>query len=177
MATEAKVREVEELVGVLGTAQSVILTDFVGLNVEEVSRLRAKCRTAGVRYKVIKNTLAKRAVEQAGMPELGSFLAGPNGWATHDSDQVATAKVLSDFAKDNEKLQLRAGYMEGRVISIEEIHALAKLPSREVLLSQVLGALQSPLAGFAGVCSALLRGVVTVVDAYRKQRSESEGAS
>jgi large subunit ribosomal protein L10 len=130
-----------------------------------------------VRYKVIKNTLAKRAVEQAGMPELGSFLAGPNGWATHDSDQVATAKVLSDFAKDNEKLQLRAGYMEGRVISIEEIHALAKLPSREVLLSQVLGALQSPLAGFAGVCSALLRGVVTVVDAYRKQRSESEGAS
>jgi len=177
MATEAKEREVEELVGVLGSAQSVILTDFVGLNVAEVSELRAKCRAAGVRYKVIKNTLAKLAVDQAGMKELDSFLQGPNAWATHDSDQVATAKVLSEFAKENDKLEIRAGYMEGHVISIEEINALAKLPSREVLLSQVLGALQSPMAGFAGVCSALLRSVVTVVDAYREQRSESEGAS
>ena len=177
MSTEAKVREVEELAGVLGDAKSVILTDFVGLNVAEVSELRAKCRDAGVRYKVVKNTLAKRAVEHAGMKELDSFLEGPNAWATHDSDQVATAKVLSDFAKANDKLEIRAGYMEGRLISVDEINALAKLPSREVLLSQVLGALQSPMAGFAGVCSALLRGVVTVVDGYRKQRSESEGAS
>ena len=177
MSTEAKVREVEELVGVLGDAKSVILTDFAGLNVAEVSELRAKCRAAGVRYKVIKNTLAKRAIDQAGMKELDSFLEGPNAWATHDSDQVVTAKVLSDFAKDNDKLEIRAGYMEGRLVSVEEIKALSKLPSREVLLSQVLGALQSPMAGFAGVCAALLRGVVTVVDGYRKQRSESEGAS
>ena len=177
MATEAKVREIEELVEVLGNAQSVVLTDFVGLNVAEVSELRAKCRAEGVRFKVIKNTLAKRAVEQAGVSGLDGFLTGPNAWATHDSDQVATARVLSDFAKENDKLEIRAGYMEGRVISIEEIQALAKLPSREVLLSQVLGALQSPMAGFAGVCAALLRSVPTVVDAYRKQRAESEGAS
>lgn len=177
MPTEAKVREVEQLVGVLGDAKSVILTDFIGLNVQEVSELRAKCRAAGVRYKVIKNTLAKRAVGEVGMQDLESLLEGPNAWATHDSDQIVAAKVLSDFAKDNEKLEIRAGFMDGRMISSEEIKALAKLPSREVLLSQTLSALQSPLAGFAGVCSALLRGVTTVVDAYRKQRQEAEGAS
>jgi large subunit ribosomal protein L10 len=177
MPTEAKVREVEQLVGVLGDAKSVILTDFIGLNVQEVSTLRAKCRAAGVRYKVVKNTLAKRAIQEVGMQDLESFLAGPNAWATHDSDQIVAAKVLSEFAKENDKLEIRAGYMEGRMISSEEINALAKLPSREVLLSQTLAALQSPMAGFAGVCSALLRGVTTVVDAYRKQRQEAEGAS
>ena len=177
MGTEAKVREVDELAELLGGAKSVILADFTGMNVAEASDLRAKCRVAGVRYKVVKNTLAKLAIERAGMKELDSFLAGPNAWAIHDSDQVATARVLSEFTKTNDKLEIRAGYVDGRVLTVAEVSALAKLPSREVLLSQVLGALQSPLAGFAGVCSALLRGVVNVVDAYRKQRSESEGAS
>jgi len=177
MPTEAKVREVEQLVDVLNGAKSVVLADFIGLNVQEVSALRAKCRAAGVRYKVVKNTLAKRAIKEVGMQDLESFLEGPNAWATHDSDQVIAAKILSDFAKDNEKLEIRAGFMEGRMISSSEVVALSKLPSREVLLSQTLAALQSPLAGFAGVCSALLRGVVTVVDAYRKKRSEVEGAS
>ena len=177
MPTEAKVREVEELVGVLNEAKSVILSDFIGLNVEEISDLRAKCRVAGVRYKVIKNTLAKRAIQETGMQDLDEFLAGPNAWATHDTDQVIAAKVLSDFAKENKKLEIRAGYMEGRKISTEEITALAKLPSREVLLAQVASVLASPLSGFAGVCAALLRGVPTVVDAYRKQRADAEGAS
>jgi large subunit ribosomal protein L10 len=178
MPTEEKVREVEQLVGVLGDAKSVILTDFIGLNVQEVSDLRAKCRVAGVRYKVVQNTLAKLAIQKIdGMQELESLLQGPNAWATHDSDQIVAAKVLSEFAKDNDKLEIRAGFMDGRMVSTDEIQALAKLPSREVLLSQTLSALQSPMAGFAGVCSALLRGVATVVDAYRQKRQEAEGAS
>lgn len=177
MPTEAKVREVEELVGVLKGAQSVILSDFIGLNVAEISDLRTRCRAAGVRYKVVKNTLAKRAIQEAGMQDLEEFLGGPNAWATHDSDQVIVAKVLSEFAKENDKLEIRVGYMEGRKISTEEIQALAKLPSRDVLLGQVVNVMASPLSGFAGVCVAMLRGITIVVDAYRKQRADAEGAS
>lgn len=176
MPTEAKVREVEEFAGVLKNAESVVLTDFTGLDVASISDLRSKCREAGVRYRVIKNTLAKRAVEGAGMTDLAEYLNGPNAWAVHDSDQVVAAKVLSDFAKDNESLKIRAGFMEGRLLSVEELQALAKLPGRETLLGQVVATFAAPMSGFAGALSAMLRSVVTVVDAYQKKRAESEGA-
>jgi len=176
MPTEAKVREVEEFAGLLKSAQSVVLSDFTGLDVAAISDLRRQCREAGIRYRVVKNTLAKRAVEDAGMNELTPLLEGPNAWAVHESDQVVAAKVLHDFAKDNESLKIRAGFMEGRLLSIDELQALAKLPSREVLLAQVVGTLAAPMSGFAGVLTALLRGFATVVDAYQKQRTEGEGA-
>lgn len=176
MPTEAKVREVEEFTGLLKNAQSVVLTDFTGLDVASISDLRNKCREAGVRYRVIKNTLAKRAVEGADMTDLSQYLTGPNAWAVHESDQVVAAKVLSDFAKDNESLKIRAGFMEGRLLSVDELQALAKLPGRETLLGQVVGTFAAPMSGFAGVLSAMLRGFATVVDAYQKKRAESEGA-
>jgi len=176
MPTEAKVREVEEFAGLLKNAESVVLSDFTGLDVEAISDLRRKCRAAGIRYRVIKNTLAKRAVENAGMNDLAPLLEGPNAWAVHETDQVVAAKVLHDFAKDNERLQIRAGFMEGRLLSVEELQALAKLPGREALLGQVVGMFAAPMVGFAGVLAALLRGFATVVDAYQKKRTDSEGA-
>ena len=176
MPTEAKVREVEEFAGILQDAEGVVLADFTGLSVASVMALRRKCRDSGVHYKVVKNTLAKRALQGTGMETLTNLLAGPNAWAVHPSDQIAAAKVLSDFAKDHEALKIRGGYMEGRVLTVQEIQALAKLPSREVLLAQVLGVMQAPLAGFAGALTAVLRSFVSVVDAYAKKRAESEGA-
>ena len=176
MPTEAKVREVEEFAGVLKDAHGVVLADFTGLSVGAIMALRRKCRDSGVHYKVIKNTLAKRALQGTGMESLGNLLAGPNAWAVHPSDQIAAAKVLSDFAKDHEALKIRGGYMEGRVLSVKEVQALAKLPSREVLLSQVLGGMRSPLVGFAGALGAVLRSFASVVDAYAKKRAGSEGA-
>jgi large subunit ribosomal protein L10 len=175
MATEAKVREVEDFAGRLTNAESVVLTDFTGLDVAAISDLRRRCREAGVQYRVIKNTLAKRAVQQAGMQDLDPLLDGPNAWALHDSDQVAAAKVLNDFAKDHTSLKIRGGFMEGRLLSVGELQALAKLPGREALLAQTLAGLQAPMAGFAGVLTALMRGFATVVDAYAKKRGESEG--
>lgn len=176
MPTEAKVREVEEFAGLLKSAQSVVLTDFTGLNVAAISDLRRQCREAGIRYRIIKNTLAKRAVEDAGMSDLAPLLEGPNAWAVHDTDQVVAAKVLSSFAKENEALKIRAGFMEGRLLSIDELQALARLPSREVLLGQVVGTFAAPMSGFVGALSALLRGFATVIDAYQKKRAESDGA-
>jgi large subunit ribosomal protein L10 len=176
MPTEAKLREVEGFSGSLNEAQSVVLTDFTGLDVAAISDLRRRCREAGVQYRVVKNTLAKRAVEQAGMQDLVPLLEGPNAWALHQSDQVAAAKVLAEFAKDHAALTIRGGFMEGRLLSVEELEALAKLPSRDTLLAQTLAVFQAPMTGFAGVLTALLRGFATAVDAYSKKRADSEGA-
>jgi large subunit ribosomal protein L10 len=172
MATEAKSRAVEGFAQVLDGASSVVLTDFTGLDVAAVSELRRRCRAAGVHYHVIKNTLAKRAIATARMEPLGVLLAGPNAWAVHRTDQVVAAKVMSEFAKDNAKLKIRGGFVDGRLISVAEIQALAKLPGREVLLAQVLAGMQAPMTGFAGVLTSLLRGFATVVDAYAKKRAE-----
>lgn len=176
MATEAKVRAVEEFAQAVGGASSVVLTDFTGLDVAAVSELRRKCRAAGVNYMVIKNTLAKRVIGSAGMETLAPLLAGPNAWAIHKTDQVAAAKVLSEFAKDHANLKIRGGFVDGRLVSVDQLQALAKLPGREVLLAQVLAGMQAPMASFAGAMNALLRGFATAVDAYAKKRSESGAA-
>src|SRR5262245_24783572 len=138
MPTEAKVREVEEFSKVLQGACSVVLADFTGLDVASVSELRIKCRKAGVRYQVIQTTLAKRVIATRGMASLGMLLAGPNAWAVHQTDQVAAAKVLSEFAKDHQQLKIRGGFVDGRVVTVAQVQALAKLPGREVLLAQTL---------------------------------------
>jgi large subunit ribosomal protein L10 len=177
MATEAKAREVEEFSRVLDGATGVVLTDFTGLDVAAVSDLRRKCRAAGVQYHVIKNTLAKRVIADGDLKSLGKLLEGPNAWAVHKTDEVAAAKVLSDFAKDHQNLKIRGGFVDGRVISIEEVKALAKLPSRDVLLAQVLAGMQGPMVGFAGVLTSMLRGFATVVDAYAKKRAEAGDAA
>lgn len=173
MPTEAKVREVEEFMSVLSDARAVVLTDFTGLDVAAISALRRKCREAGVQYHVVKNTLARRAVERTGMAVLEPLLEGPNAWAVHRSDQILPAKVLSEFAKDHSNLKIRGGFVDGRLISLAEVQALAKLPGREVLLAQTLAGLQGPMTAFAGVLNSLLRGFATAVDAYAKKRTES----
>jgi large subunit ribosomal protein L10 len=174
MATEAKVRTVEEFAKIVEGASGIVLTDFTGLDVAAVSDLRRKCRAAGVQYRVVKNTLAKRAIADQGLDSLAGLLEGPNAWAIHRTDQVAAAKVLSVFAKDHQNLKIRGGFVDGRLISVQQIDALAKLPGREVLLAQVLAGMSGPMSGFAGVLSSLLRGFATAVDAYAKKRAETE---
>jgi large subunit ribosomal protein L10 len=126
-----------------------IVADYRGLNVAQITQLRKNLREAGIEFTVTKNSLARRATAKLGLTELDQFLTGPTAIAFGKEDLVAPAKILTDFAKKNEKLTIKAGVVEGRVIGYEQIKALSELPSKEVLLSMLLSVLQAPVRNFA----------------------------
>lgn len=146
---EEKKRIVAEIAEKLRTSKSAILADYRGLNVAQMTELRKKLREAGCEIKVYKNTLARRATAEVGLTELDPYLVGPTAIAFGPEDPVAPAKILAEFAKQNEALELKAGVVEGRVVGAEEIQAIAKLPSREGLLAMLLSVLQAPIRNFA----------------------------
>lgn len=168
---EAKKQVVEEIKERLEKIQGAVLTDYRGLNVAEVTELRTKLREAGIEFKVLKNTLTRIAAHQVGLQDLDSYLEGPTAIAFGLEDPVAPAKILSDFAKTHKALEIKAGILENKVIDADGVKALADLPSREVLLAQVLGAMQSPMYGFAGALQGLLRNLVYVLDAVREKKA------
>ena len=146
---EAKQALVEEITGKLQSAVSVVVVDYRGLNVSQVTELRKQLREAGIDFKVYKNSMSRRAAEAAGLEGLNEHLVGPNAIAFSNEDVVAPAKILNDFAKKNDKLEIKAGVIEGNVASVEDVKALADLPSREGLLSMLLSVLQAPMRNFA----------------------------
>ncbi|GIN92780.1 50S ribosomal protein L10 [Siminovitchia terrae] len=146
---EQKKQIVEDIAGKMKASVSTVIVDYRGLNVAEVTELRKQLREAGVEYKVYKNSMARRAAEEAGLAELNEQLVGPNAIAFSTEDVVAPAKILNDFAKDHDALEIKAGVIEGNVATVEEIKALASLPSREGLLSMLLSVLQAPMRNFA----------------------------
>jgi large subunit ribosomal protein L10 len=146
---QEKQQVVEEITQKLRESAATVLTDYRGLNVAQVTELRRKLREAGIEFKVLKNTLIRRATSNAELTELDSVLTGPTAVAFGKDDAVAPAKILSEFAKQNEALQIKGGVVEGRVVGVEEIKALADLPSREGLLSLLLSVLQAPIRNFA----------------------------
>ncbi|HWJ03077.1 MAG TPA: 50S ribosomal protein L10 [Verrucomicrobiae bacterium] len=164
---EVKSQVVAEVKEKFSQAKGVVLTDYRGLTVAQVTKLRSQLREAGVEYKVIKNTLVKRAAHEIGVTGLDAYLEGPTAVA-FGVDPVAPAKVLTEFAKANKDLEIKAGMVEGKVIGLDGIKALAELPSREVLLAQVLGALQSPLVGMANVLQGPIRKLGYALEEVRK---------
>jgi len=165
-----KVALVEQLTEKLQRAQAVVLTDFRGLDVAATNELRARLRKEGVEYRVVKNTLIRRAAAQAGIEGLDSLLEGPTALAFGYDDPVVPARELARFAKDFNQLQIKGGILQGRVIDTKEIQRLAELPSRDELLAKVVGGVQAPLYGLVGVLTATLRSFVYAVDALRRQR-------
>lgn len=137
----------------LERSKSVVLADYRGLNVAEDTELRTKLREAGVEYAVLKNTMTSRAAAQLNLSGLDEFLSGPTAVAFGYDDAVTAAKVLHDFAKDHKALELKGGVIEGRIVSGTELGDIAKLPSREGLLSMLLSVLQAPMRNFAYVVS------------------------
>lgn len=146
---QAKQELVSDVSAKLRECSCTIVTDYRGLNVAQVTQLRKQLREAGVEFQVIKNTLVRRATAEAELTELDSVLTGPTAIAFSKDDVVAPAKVLTEFAKKNEQLKVKAGVVEGRVVGVEQIKALAELPSREGLLSMLLSVLQAPIRNFA----------------------------
>lgn len=154
-AIELKKQVVEEIADKLKNSVSTIVVDYRGLNVAEVTELRKQLREAGVEFKVYKNSLTRRASEAAELAGLNDSLTGPNAIAFSTEDVVAPAKILNEFSKKNEALEIKAGVIEGNIVSVEEIKALADLPSREGLLSMLLSVLQAPIRNLALAAKAV----------------------
>jgi large subunit ribosomal protein L10 len=169
-AIEMKKVVVEEIKGKIDNAQSAVLVDYRGLTVEEITELRKQFREAGVEYKVYKNSLMRFAFKDAGLEDFNQYLTGPNGIAFGIEDAVAPAKITRDFAKTHKKLDIKAGFIEGKVIGLDGVIGLADLPSREVLIAQVLGGLNGPISGFANVLSANMKNLVYALDAIREKQ-------
>lgn len=148
-AIENKQVQVQEITEKFQNASSVVVVDYRGLNVTQVTELRKQLREAGVEFKVYKNTLTRRATEAAGLEGINDVLVGPNAIAFSNEDVIAPAKIINEFAKKNDALEIKAGIIEGTVSSVEDVKALAELPSREGLLSMLLSVLQAPVRNFA----------------------------
>ncbi|OMF23759.1 50S ribosomal protein L10 [Paenibacillus sp. FSL H8-0548] len=153
MANANIIQEKQEAVAVIAAkiaaSSSTVVADYRGLNVAQVTELRKQLREAGIEFQVLKNSLVRRATEGTDYVELNNILTGPTAIAFGTEDAIAPAKILNDFAKKNEALKLKGGIVEGKVVSEEEIKALAELPSREGLLSMLLSVLQAPMRNFA----------------------------
>jgi len=154
-AIAKKQQEVNEIVEKMNAANSLVVVDYLGLSVAEVTELRKQLREAGVEFKVIKNTIMRRALDSQELEYHEEVFQGPTAVAFGMEDAVAPAKILSDFAKKAEALELKGGILEGEVLSKEEIQQIAKLPNREGLLSMLLSVLQAPVRNVAYAVKAV----------------------
>jgi large subunit ribosomal protein L10 len=167
---EQKQAVVSEVSEKLGTAQAVVVAEYRGLPVGAMTDLRAKARQDGVYFRVLKNTLVRRAVQDTPFAALSGQLVGPLAYGISD-DPVAVAKVLNDFAKVNDKLVIRAGAMRNHVMSAKDVSALASMPSREELLAKLMGTMQAPVSQFVRTLNEVPTGFVRALAAVRDQKA------
>ncbi len=170
-ARPEKVAVVEEIRQKLADADAAVLTEYRGLRVAELAELRGALRPAGAEFKVFKNTLARRAAEEAGLDELIPLLEGPTAITFVSGDAVVAAKALRDFAKTNTALVIKGGLLGPRVLRAPDVDALADVPPREVLLARLAGGFQAPLTKAAGLFQAFTRNFAYGLKAYADQRA------
>ena len=170
MARPEKVAVVDEIRTKLEEADAAVLTEYRGLTVHELAELRASLRPSGTQYKVFKNTLARRAIEGRGLDEITDLFEGPVAIAFVQGDAAAAAKALREFGRNHDALVVKGGLLGERVVSPNDIEALADLPSREVLLTQIAGLFQQPLTRAAGLFQAFPRNFAYGVKALIDQR-------
>jgi large subunit ribosomal protein L10 len=176
MARPEKIKKVEELAQIFNEARSVVLNDFTGLDVEKISELRKQCRENDVEFRVIKNTLALRSLAGTQGEGLEQYFEGPTALAISRESENLSAKILAKFAQEYEAPKFKAAVVEGKIIDATEVLALAKLPSREELMSTLLGALKSPGDSLVSVLQGTVRNLLYVVNAIiEKKQSEPEG--
>lgn len=164
---EEKQKVVDDIKQKLEGATGVILADYRGLTVSQVTNLRVQLREAGVEYRVLKNTMVRRAANEIGLEGLDAFLEGPTAVA-FSPDPVAPAKILMEYSKKNKSLKIKAGIVEGKVVGPEKVKDLADLPSREILLSQVLAGMQAPIQGMVNVLQGPIRKMGYALEEVRK---------
>jgi len=162
--------EVNQLVEKLNKAKSVIFTDFRKLTVEDTSDVRKRFGKQKIEYKVIKNNIIRRALEKMNQKDLNKFIDGPTGVAISYDDPVIPAKVLKEFTKDHEFMKIRVGMIEGKVADQAQLKFVADLPSREILLSKVLGGMQAPMTNLVCVLQGTISKFVRTLDAVRASK-------
>jgi large subunit ribosomal protein L10 len=172
LSLEQKQATVSEVQTKLAGAQAVIVAEYRGLNVERVTQLRSKARKSGVYLRVLKNTLARRAVKGTPFEKLAEQMVGPLMYGI-SQDPVAGAKVLSEFARENELLVIKAGAMPNALMSVQEIKALAQLPGREQLIATLLGTLQAPMAKLVRTLNEVPGKFVRTLAAYRDSKENA----
>lgn len=171
---EAKKAQVAEVAEVLKAAQTGVLVDYRGLTVEEDTDLRNKLREAGCKYFVIKNTLLKLATKEVGLEGLDEVLHGPTAIAVSDTDPVSPAKVVAEFAKTNDKLELKSGFMDGAVMSLDEVKTLAATPNMETLIAKMMGSLNAPISNLVRLLDTIAQGEDEIADLIAKKAASAE---
>jgi large subunit ribosomal protein L10 len=168
---EQKKALVDEVSGKVAQAQAIVLAEYRSLEVGEITQLRAKARGAGVYFRVLKNTLARRAVADTPFAKLAEHMRGPLVYGI-SPDPVAVAKVLNEFAKANDKLVIKAGAMPDQVMSAKDVATLASMPSRIELIARLMGTMQAPIAKFAQTLNEVPGKFVRTLAAYQEQREK-----
>ena len=176
MPTHEKVTAVEDLKQRLAGVKTVLLAEYRGLTVQQIGELRKQLRAVSAQYKVVKNRLAKIAISSSELENLAPHLKGPVGLIVSQDDPVAVAKAVSTFARSNQALTIKAGYVEGRLMQPDGLKALADLPSKEALRARLVGALQGQLAQLVGLLQAPQRELVYVLE-QRARRAGGAGAA
>ena len=163
------ISEIKEL---LESSSAIYLTDYSGINVEDISNIRNQFRNEGVRYKVFKNTLVKRALDEAGKYEkIADHLIGMTGFAFASTNPLAPAKIINKYFGDKEKLALKACYVEGDYFEGSQLKTLATLPTKNELIASILGSINAPISGIVGSINAVMRDLVSVVDQISQRQA------
>ena len=170
---EQKQKVVADLAERIKSSAAGVLVNYQGITVADDTALRAELRKAGVNYTVIKNTLISKACDIVGFEGLKDVLSGMTAIATSEEDAVAPARIINDFAKKNENYSIKAGFVEGELLDVKGVEALADLPSREVLIAKMLGSMNAPISGFVNVLQGTIRNVVYALEAVRKQKESA----
>ena len=171
-----KEKKVELLKEDLGQAKIIVLTDFRGLTVAQMNKLRRSLQVEGIKYKVVKNTLTRIAATDLGLDAMNVYMEGPVGIAYGYDDPVTPVKLLVKFAKENEQLSLKGGLLEKQILDEQGLQHLSQLPTREVLLAKTLGCFQAPLSGMLNVLQGNLRGLVYALQAVKEKQEKQENA-
>jgi large subunit ribosomal protein L10 len=172
-----KAESVADLTARLKASSTAVLADYRGMTVGQMRELRTKLRDGGIEMVVVKNTLARRAAKAAGYEPLSTELVGPIAMIFAGEDVSAPARILNDYIRANRKMAIKAGLLEGQVIKADSVVELADLPSREILLSRLLGAMQAPLGNLASVLQAPLSKFARTLDAVRTQKEPQSPAA
>ena len=162
---------VEELAEKLKNSVAGVIVSYMGITVADDTALRRKLREAGVEYVVVKNSMLRRAADKVGLDGLDNVLEGSTALALSPTDHVAAAKILSEYAEKSKTFEIKAGYVEGKVIDAAGVAELAKMPPKEVLVAKVLGGLNAPISGFVNVLNGNIRGLVVALNAIAEKQS------